>query len=130
MLIRIGKLVLTAFAVETLTILVLVLLVGVLGPSDPEEAAAYAERLGAWVGPIAGFILCLAGGWLVARKTEHPLAFGVALGVLVAAIDVTLLVSGGVAFQVLFVVSNLGRVIAGALGGWLATPGAGAQQHG
>ncbi|MFT5142578.1 MAG: hypothetical protein ACI80V_003791 [Rhodothermales bacterium] len=34
-------------------------------------------------------------------------------------IDVVLLIAGGSGFEMIFVVSNLGRIIAGALGGWL-----------
>ena len=64
---RIARIVLLAVGVEALTILTLVLLVAVSGPADPSAAQEYAARLGRWVGPIAGFVLCLIGGWLAAR---------------------------------------------------------------
>jgi hypothetical protein len=118
----IGRMVLLALAIEALAVVVLILVVAVFGPSDPAAAQAYAERLGSWVGPIAGFTLCLAGGWLVARRlASGQVARGFLLGTLVAAIDVAILIAGGAAFQLIFVVSNLGRIVAGSLGGYLAT---------
>ena len=60
MSIRIGRILVLAVVIEALAILALVLMVAApLGPSDPDAAQAYAERLGTWVGPIAGFVLCL-----------------------------------------------------------------------
>ena len=113
--------VLLAVAVEATAVLVLVLMVAVLGPADPVEAQAYAESLGRWVGPIAGFVLCLGGGWLVARHlTEGHVRQGLILGAMVAAIDVALLVASGAMFRPIFVFSNLGRVVAGSLGGLMA----------
>jgi hypothetical protein len=86
----IGRMVLLALVMEALAVLV----VAVFGPSNPAAAQAYAERLGYWVGPIAGFTLCLAGGWLVSRR---PRSGQVARGLL------------------------LGTLVAGSLGGYLAT---------
>ena len=122
MLIKIVKILLIAVAVEALAIIVLVLLVALFGPSDQVAAQAYAQRLGYWVGPIAGFILCVAGGWLSARKFDtHQVLAGLGLGAAVAAIDVGLLVASGVEFQPVFAVSNIGRLVAGAFGGFLAS---------
>jgi hypothetical protein len=122
MRLEIRRILLVGIAVEILAILTLVVLVAVLGPSDPAAARAYAERLGYWLGPIAGFVLCLLGGWLVARPIpSYQTVNGLALGAFVAAIDVALLLAGGAAFRVVFVVSNVGRLVAGALGGWLAS---------
>ncbi|MDH3272737.1 MAG: hypothetical protein OEN56_15470 [Gemmatimonadota bacterium] len=110
-----------AIAIEGLTIGVLVGIVAVFGPTDPESSALFAQRLGYWVGPLAGFGLCLAGGWFVAQRVDRRhVVHGLALGVLVAAIDTALLVGGGAPFEPVFVVSNLGRMVAGSAGGWLA----------
>jgi len=123
---KIGRIVLIAIVVEALAITVLVALVAALGPSDPVEAEAYAQELGSWVGPLAGFVLCIAGGWLVASKLDarHVLA-GLVLGALVAAIDAALLVAAGAEFQPIFAVSGVGKLVAGCMGGWLAGKGRG-----
>jgi hypothetical protein len=114
--------VLLAIAIEAVAVLILVVVVAVFGPSEPDAAQAYAERLGYWIGPLAGFTLCVGGGWLAARSlTADHIRRGMLLGAMVAAIDVAILVAGGAAFQAIFVVSNLGRVVAGSLGGWLAS---------
>jgi hypothetical protein len=121
MKISIGKIILTAVMVEVLTILALVLVVGVFGPSDPGAAEAYAERLGTFLGPTAGFLLTLAGGWWIAKRAEDSRVLnGLLVGAAVAAIDILILVLSGAGFQLLFVVSNVGRVIAGAIGGLIA----------
>lgn len=124
-----GRLTLLAVAIESIAVLVLVVIVAVLGPSDPAESQAYAERMGYWAGPVAGFVLCFGGGWLAARGlTEGHVVRGILLGAMVAAIDIAILVAGGAGFQVIFVLSNSGRLIAGALGGLMARSRA--QLHG
>ena len=123
--VRLGRLLATAIAVEVIAIIGLVAVVALLGPSDPDAAQAYAAEVGSWFGPMAGFVLCLLGGWFVARRlTERHVLQGLALGSAVAVIDIALLLLGGAAFQLIFVVSNIGRMIAGALGGWIASRGA------
>lgn len=119
--IKFGKIFLFAIAVEFSAILVLVLLVALFGPSDQEGAQVFAELLGYWVGPIAGFVFTVTGGWLVARNlTAHQVMNGLVLGATVAAIDIAILVASGAEFQIIFVLSNIGRLVAGSLGGWLA----------
>ncbi|NNG17838.1 MAG: hypothetical protein HKM89_15290 [Gemmatimonadales bacterium] len=121
MQIRFGRIIVAAIAVEVLAVLALILLVVVFGPSDPTAAEAYAERLGFWVGPIAGFVFCLLGGWWVAKglSASHVLN-GLVLGVTVAVIDIVILLASGAEFHPVFAVSNIGRVVAGTIGGWLA----------
>lgn len=124
MQLRIVRTLAVAVCIEVLAVLVLVVLVATLGPSDADAAQAYAVRLGTWVGPIAGFVLCLAGGWLVARDLSRGhVPSGFLLGAVVAAIDISILVAGGAPFQPVFVLSNLGRLVAGSMGGWLARRG-------
>ncbi len=119
--VRVGRILVAAVVAEIAAVLVLVLLVAIFGPNDAVAAQAYAEQLGYWVGPIAGFGACVVGGWWVARglAASHMLN-GTVLGVAVAAIDVAILVASGTAFQLIFVVSNVGRIVAGLFGGWLA----------
>lgn len=123
---RIGRILITAIAVEAIAIIGLVLVVALLGPSDPDAAQAYAEKVGYWFGPAAGFVLCVVGGWFVSRRlSERHILNGLVLGAAVAAIDIALLLVSGAAFQLIFVVSNIGRLVAGTIGGWLASRGAG-----
>ncbi len=120
--IRIGRVTLVALATEVLAILVLVLVVALAGPSEPNAAQAYAQEVGYWLGPLAGFVLCVAGGWFVAsRLPSHQLLNGLAVGVVAAAIDIAILVASGADFQTIFVVSNIGRIVAGSIGGWLGS---------
>jgi len=121
MQIRVGRIMIAAVGAEVLAVLALVLLVALFGPADGVAAQAYAERLGYWVGPIAGFGFCLLGGFWVARGLHTAqVPNGLVLGCVVAGIDIGILVVSGAAFQPVFAVSNIGRVIAGSVGGWIA----------
>ncbi len=110
-----------AVIAEILAVAALVVVIAIFGPSEQEALQAYAERLGYWIGPIAGFCFTLFGGWWVAKglSGQHILN-GLLLGVTVAAIDITILVANGAEFQTMFAISNIGRVVAGSIGGWLA----------
>ena len=120
--VKIGRLLFTAIADEAIAIIGLVLVVALLGPSDPDAARGYAERVGYWFGPAAGFVPCIVGGWFVARRmSDRQILNGLALDAAVAAIDIALIVVSGAALQVIFVVSSIGRMIAGTIGGWLAS---------
>lgn len=122
MKIKLGRILLAAVTAEVLAILALVVIVFIFGPPDPAEAQAYAERLGLWVGPIAGFVTCLLAGWWVAKiLNDGHLLHGLLLGFAVALIDIALLFASGEPFMLIFAASNIGRVIAGGLGGWLAS---------
>ncbi len=121
MKIQIGKTLITAFVVEILAIAALVVAVALFGPGEVEASRVWAAETGQWLGPLAGFLLCILGGWFVARSAPSDHVFhGFALGVTVALIDVALLVTGGSDFEMIFLISNVGRVVAGAIGGWLA----------
>ncbi len=107
-----------ALVAELVPILALVGLVAAFGPAGQAQANAFAERLGRWVGPIGGAIMCFLGGWWVGRlRPSAGLIPGLALGTLAAGLDVTILVISAVPLEWLFLGSNVGRVIAGALGG-------------
>jgi hypothetical protein len=117
-----GRIAIATIASELLAVLTLVVIVAVLGPSDATAAQAYAERLGFWVGPIAGFGFCLLGGWWVGRNlSAFHVRNGLFLGISVAVLDITILILSGADFHPIFAVSNIGRVLAGLIGGWLAS---------
>jgi hypothetical protein len=120
--IRWGRIIIAGVTVEVAAIAVLVAIVAIFGPHDAAQAQAYAERLGQWVGPIGGAILCFVGGFWVSRKSSSSrVLHGVLVGTATAVIDAALLVAMWVPFQLLFVVSNTGKVLAGGLGGWIAS---------
>ena len=119
---RWGWIVGVAVAAEILGVLVLVALVAAFGPPGFEAATPFAQRLGQWVGPISGFVLCGAGGYWVARGAiEARIANGVGVGIAGAVLDLATGFALGGTLNLLATVSNLGRVIGGTLGGWLAT---------
>jgi hypothetical protein len=121
MAIRFGSIALAAVAAEVTGVLVLVVLVALFGPPGLEAAQPFAERLGAWVGPLSGFTLCLAAGYWVARGAgPDAVRNGVALGMAAAALDLATAFALGAGPELLLLVSNAGRVAGGALGGGLA----------
>ena len=111
-----------AVIAELAAIITLVLIVAVLGPRDPAAAQAYAEGLGRFIGPIAGALFGVLGGYFVARPlSERHLLHGALFGVLFAMIDLAILAFSRAPFEMLFVVSNVGRVLGGILGARLAS---------
>ena len=121
MKLRLGRIAITAVLAEVLGVLALVVLVALFGPPGFEAAKPFAERLGAWVGPVSGFVLCVAGGYWVAKGAgPYYLGNGVAVGLAAALVDVASAVALGASFHVLLLVSNVGRVLGGLLGGLLA----------
>ncbi len=110
-----------AIVAEIIPIGLLVVLVAIFGPTDATEAQEYATSLGAWVGPLGGalatFVLAL---WVARPLVAGHVLHGVLLGVFVALLDAGLLVAGSTGFQWLFVFSGVGRILAGALGGYVA----------
>jgi hypothetical protein len=121
MRVQAGRIAIATITAELLAVLTLVVIVAVLGPSDATAAQAYAERLGFWVGPIAGFGFCLLGGWWVGRDlSAFHVRNGLLLGISVAVLDITILILSGASFHPIFAVSNIGRGLAGTIGGWIA----------
>ncbi len=110
-----------AIGIEFVSILLLVLIVLCFGPANESEAQAFAERVGYWFGPLSGFVLCFVTSYFVARShQDRRVQYGIALGASVALIDILILLVSGAQFQMIFVISNVGRVIAGAMGAWLS----------
>jgi hypothetical protein len=122
MKIRVGRIVIAALATEVIAILALVAIVALFGPNEKAAAQQFAERVGFWFGPTSGLVLCVAAAFLVTRgfASGHILQ-GVLVGTAAAAIDIALLLLSAAQFQPIFFLSNLGRVLAGAFGGWLAS---------
>lgn len=121
MKIQIARTLVTALVAEILAIAVLVVAVALFGPSDAQAAQEWAGETGRWLGPVAGFVFCLLGGWFVARSADSDhVVHGLLLGAVVATIDVGLLLAGGAEFETVFLLSNTGRLVAGTAGGWWA----------
>ena len=119
---RLGRIALAAVLAEVAGILALVVLVGIFGPPGFKQAQPFAERLGVGVGPISGFLLCMYGGYWVGRSAApNYLANGVAVGLAGAFRDAASAIALGGSFHVLLVVSNLGRIAGGLIGGLLAS---------
>ncbi len=119
---RLVRVLVAAIIAEAIPIILPVAAVAVFGPREPAAAQAYAERLGQWIGPIAGSCMCLLAGWWVARSlTGRQVLHGLLIGLMAALIDLSVVVAGAAPFRWIFTASNLGRVLGGALGGSLGS---------
>jgi apolipoprotein N-acyltransferase len=119
--INLGRIVVAVIAAELLGVLALVAVVALFGPADAAEAQTYAERMGMWIGPSSGFVLCAIGGWWVAKSVvTDRVMHGLVVGLLAAALDIALLLAAGASVTLVPAMSNVGRVVAGTLGAWLA----------
>ena len=117
MRIRWLKLIIGAVLAEIGAILVLVCLVAIFGPQEAKAAQVYAERLGQWVGPLAGAFLGFLGAFWVTRSLEKDqLLHGALFGCFHALIDIALLVAMQAPFEWLFAVSDAGKIVAALAG--------------
>ena len=115
------QLVVAALAIEIISVLVLVIMVAIFGPPDPAQAQAFAADLGYWVGPIAGFIFSFLGAYVITKNLSRSrIPNGILLGLLVAIVDVSILVGSDRGFEMIFLVSSTGRLVAGTLGAYVA----------
>lgn len=124
-----GRVVAAIFVAELLPILLLVAVVTVYAlvadQSQPDslEPEAFAPIAGNWVGPIGGFLATfLLSFWAARVVPDQAMVHGVAVGIGTAVLDLGLgvLIGGGV-LSLLLVLSNCGRIVAGVLGGVLAS---------
>jgi hypothetical protein len=121
--IRFGRITLATIAGELTPILLLVVVVlayetrGV----DAVTRQAFAERVGIWLGPIAGAIATFGFGFLAARGTDRPLLHGTIVGVAVALLDAAIIVASGATFMPVFAASWAGKILAGVVAGMLAS---------
>jgi hypothetical protein len=121
MKIRWIKLIAGAIAAEATAILILVLVVAIFGPRNQAQAEAYAQRVGLWVGPLAGVVLSFLGALWVSRGLPGGhLLHGFLFGLIYALVDVALLVGSQAPFMWLFVASDAGKFLAGVAGGLVA----------
>ena len=124
MRVRIGRVIAAAVIAEILGVVILVCLVAMFGPSGGfQEAQPFAEQLGAWVGPVSGFVLCALGGWWVARVVprRYKLINGFSMGLAGATLDLAIGATLGAGVAAILLFSNIGRVIGGGIGGWVAS---------
>ena len=121
MKIRWIRLIAGAIAAEILAIFILILLVAIFGPRNQAQAEAYAQKLGQWVGPLAGMLLSFIGAlWVSRGLTDGHLLHGFLFGLIYALVDVALLVAMQAPFVWLFVASDGGKLLAGIVGGLVA----------
>jgi hypothetical protein len=120
--IRIGRITLATIAGELTPILLLVVVVLIYETRgvDPQTRQAFAERVGMWLGPIAGAISTFGFGFLAARGTGRPLLHGALVGTAVALLDAVIIFASGARFIPLFAASWTGKILAGAAAGLLA----------
>ena len=120
--IRSGRIALATIAGELTPILLLVVVVLIYETRgvDPQTRQAFAERVGMWLGPIAGAIATFGFSFLAARGTGRPLLHGTLVGVAVALLDAVLTLATGAKFIPLFAASWAGRVVVGVAAGLLA----------
>ena len=120
--IRIGRITLATIVSELTPILLLVVVVLIYETKgvDPQTRQAFAERVGMWLGPIAGAIATFGFGFLAARRTARPLLHGTLVGVAVALLDAVIIFASGATFIPLFAASWAGKILAGVVAGLLA----------
>jgi hypothetical protein len=121
MKIRWIKLIAGPIAAEVLAILILICVVAIFGPKDYVQAQAFAEKMGAWVGPLAGVVLSFLGAlWVSRGLTSGHLLHGFLFGLIYALLDAAIIVAMQAPFAWLFVASDGGKLLAGIAGGLLA----------
>ena len=111
----------SAVVAEIIPIAVLFIVVAIAQPGSVDAASEFATRAGAWVGPIVGALATFLIAYLLTKNhKENTIRAGALFGVLVALLDALILGADARQFQLLFLISGIGRVIAGAAGGFLA----------
>ena len=126
MQLRFGRIAIAVVLAEILGVGALALIVFLTAPpGTQQEIQHYAEGLGQYVGPISGFVLCILGGWWVARAAVPGSRFvnGLAMGIAAALLDLAIGLAISPAFSMLLIYSNAGRIVGGAIGGWIAARG-------
>ena len=124
MSLRVRRLAIAAPLAELIPVAVLTALLPLLlasGRGTLVYQIMQAQRLALWVGPMGGFVACALGGWWVSRRAfVDAERNGLTLGVVVAGFDLALLVLSGAPFGALMVLSAIGRIAGGYVGGWWA----------
>jgi hypothetical protein len=103
----------------TYVVWVVVLLVAGLMLSNPDQTKWFAYLFGQSVGILSGFALCIiAARWAVATS-QNAIKSGVFVGVLCAVVNSLIVAVNVGAFPPILLAGSLGRVLGGAVGGWL-----------
>jgi hypothetical protein len=121
------RVVVAVVAAEALPVLALVAVVSVYSltrRADSVSPEEFAPVAGMWVGPIGGFLATLLFAlWAAKHSPQRPIVQGASVGLGAALLDFGLgmLLGGGGPIHPVFFLSNGGRILAGVLGGWLAS---------
>ncbi len=127
--IRIGRITLATILAELTPILLLVVVVLIYETRgvDPQTRQAFAERVGMWLGPIAGAISTFGFAFLASRGTDRPLLHGTIVGIAVTLLDAVLTFASGALpadqfekFIPLFAAAYAGKILGGVAAGLLA----------
>jgi hypothetical protein len=119
--VRTWRFVLMVLAAEIAPILVLVFAMFVVGTAQgAQPSQETASAWGSWIGPSFGALFTGLFAYRLARGSNRPGAFGFAFGASVALLDLGIIATYAVAFEWLFALSALSRLVGGGLGGWMA----------
>lgn len=125
---RLTRVLIAIVVAELLPILLLVAIVVVYAivsdQSQPESMKPdkFAPIAGNWAGPIGGFIATMCLSWWAARVVpKRAMSHGFAVGAGAAILDLGIAILIGGVISPLLVISNCGRIVAGVLGGIVAS---------
>jgi hypothetical protein len=123
--IRWGRVAVGVIVAEIVPLALLILAVAAMSRGSIEADRVLANDLGAWIGPIGGFVMSFLAAWWAGRVTPgSAIKQGLIIGGLLAVIDLLLLLAmGEKPWDWLYAVSNAGKILAGVLGGTLASRG-------
>lgn len=115
------RLILAVIAAELVPVLMLVAIVTAFGPSELGAAGHFAAQMGRWVGPIGGAACAYLAAYGIGRLApERALSDGIIVGCFLAALDGLILLAANAPFEWLYVWSNVGKLAAATLGGWVS----------
>jgi hypothetical protein len=121
MKLNLGRVIVAAAAAEigTYVAWILVLLAVGLIFMNPSRTQWFAYFFGQSVGIFAAFVLCIFGARWAAASSTDALRAGSAVGLLCAALNAVIVAAKVGSFPAILLVGSLGRVLGGAVGGWL-----------
>jgi len=121
--IRWGRVAVGVIVAEVVPLALLVIGVALLSRGSLEADQALALELGMWIGPIGGFVMGFLMAWWAGRVTRRSaIKQGLTIGALLAVTDLVLLLAmGELPWHWLLFVSNGGKIVAGGLGGMVAS---------
>jgi uncharacterized membrane protein AbrB (regulator of aidB expression) len=96
-----------------------VLLVAGLLFMNPSRTQWFAYLFGQSVGIFSGFVLCIFGARWATAASRDAVTSGVVVGVLCAALNILIVAVKVGTFPPILFAGSLGRILGGAVGGWL-----------